>query len=268
MTESEWLQATDPAGMVQFLREDRTSFRTRWLGWVFPRRFRINERKWRLFYVACCRRILHVMPAEESRILVEIVERRADGQASEEEVVAGIEASMQACRADSRWRQEAGSDWSWAEAEAVNAVGRVHRSEETGRFGTLRGAACAWACSEDPGGIRLLPVPPGEANVQMDASWQAEYDAESARQAGLLREIVGNPFRKSLVDPAWLTWQGGTIQRIAQSVYEERRFEGLPILADALEDAGCTNAAILDHCRSAGAHVRGCWVVDKLREKE
>jgi hypothetical protein len=51
-------------------------------------------------------------------------------------------------------------------------------------------------------------------------------------------------------------------------MYEERDFAGMPILADALEEAGCNNADILAHCREPGVHVRGCWVVDLLLAKE
>ena len=52
---------------------------------------------------------------------------------------------------------------------------------------------------------------------------------------------------------------------MARVIYDERQFDGMPILADALEDAGCTDPDILNHCRQAGEHVRGCWVVDLMR---
>lgn len=81
----------------------------------------------------------------------------------------------------------------------------------------------------------------------------------------ILREIYGNPFRPVTVDPAWRT---ATAVSLAQAIYEERAFDRLPILADALEDAGCTNADILDHCRQRGEHVRGCWVVDLIMDKK
>ena len=66
---------------------------------------------------------------------------------------------------------------------------------------------------------------------------------------------------------AWLAWNGGTVPRIAQAIYAERAFDRLPVLADALEDAGCANADVLAHCRSGGEHVRGCWVIDLLLGK-
>lgn len=92
--------------------------------------------------------------------------------------------------------------------------------------------------------------------------------AERGIQAGLLRDIFGNPFQTYITDPAWLRWSDGTVRKMAQSVYDNRCFETLPIMADALEEAGCTNANMLAHCREGMLHVRGCWVVDCLLKKE
>ena len=83
-----------------------------------------------------------------------------------------------------------------------------------------------------------------------------------------MRDIFGNPFRPVTVNPGWLAWNDGTVPRIAQAIYDERAFDRMTILADALEDAGCTDQDILGHCRSGGEHVRGCWVVDLLLGKE
>jgi hypothetical protein len=80
---------------------------------------------------------------------------------------------------------------------------------------------------------------------------------------GLLRELF-NPFHIG-VDAAWQTT---TVVRLAQAIYDGATFEHLPILADALEEAGCTDAAVLRHCRGPGPHVRGCWVVDRLLGKK
>lgn len=73
------------------------------------------------------------------------------------------------------------------------------------------------------------------------------------------------PFRSVAFDPAWLT---STAVGIAQGIYDDRAFDRMPILADALQDAGCENADILGHCRGEGPHVRGCWVVDLVLGKE
>jgi hypothetical protein len=86
--------------------------------------------------------------------------------------------------------------------------------------------------------------------------------------ANILRDIFGNPFRPVQVNAQRLTWNGGTVTLIAQEIYEQRVFGSLPILADALEDAGCSDVAILDHCRCPDNHVRGCWLLDRLLGKE
>ncbi|MBL8795184.1 MAG: hypothetical protein JNM56_14865 [Planctomycetia bacterium] len=85
------------------------------------------------------------------------------------------------------------------------------------------------------------------------------------KQSCLLRDILGNPFRPVTVDP---TWRTSTVVSLAQGIYDERAFDRLPILADALEDSGCTNADMLNHCRQPGEHVRGCWVLDLILSKD
>lgn len=98
--------------------------------------------------------------------------------------------------------------------------------------------------------------------------WHAHYSkaAEQARhiEAGLVRCILGNPFRPDAFSPAWRT---STVAAIASQMYESRDFGAMPILADALEEAGCENVNVLDHCRGEPHHVRGCWVVDRVLEK-
>jgi hypothetical protein len=84
-------------------------------------------------------------------------------------------------------------------------------------------------------------------------------------QTALVRDVFGNPFRPLSFDPAWQTPQALALARTA---YEERRWEELPLLADALEEAGCDNDAILNHCREQRPHVRGCWVIDLVLAKE
>lgn len=86
-------------------------------------------------------------------------------------------------------------------------------------------------------------------------------------QAHLLFELFGNPFHPIIIQPAWLTFNDATIPNLARQIYHERRFEDMPILADALMDAGCQVEAILNHCRQAGVHVLGCWVLDALLGK-
>jgi hypothetical protein len=85
--------------------------------------------------------------------------------------------------------------------------------------------------------------------------------AEKHAQTQLIRDIFGNPFRSVALDPRWLT---SSVLDLARAIYDERAFDRLPILADALMDAGCDSGEVLDHCRGDGPHVRGCWVVDLL----
>jgi hypothetical protein len=81
----------------------------------------------------------------------------------------------------------------------------------------------------------------------------------------LVRDIFGNPFRPVAVAPVWLT---SDVLTLATGIYEDRAFDRMPILADALQDGGCDNDDILDHCRQPGEHVRGCWVVDLVLGKK
>jgi hypothetical protein len=93
-----------------------------------------------------------------------------------------------------------------------------------------------------------------------DSKWQSE-----GRILNLLKDVFGNPFQPVTVDPAWRT---PTVTGLAQAIYDERAFDRMPVLADALEDAGCDHADILNHCRQPGEHVRGCWLVDLILGKK
>ena len=95
-----------------------------------------------------------------------------------------------------------------------------------------------------------------------------EARQERIQQVKLLREMFGNPFRSPELDAPLLGWNDQTVPKIAAAIYDERAFDRMPILADALEDAGCDDADILRHCREPGQHVRGCWVIDLLLGKE
>src|SRR5262249_6569530 len=90
------------------------------------------------------------------------------------------------------------------------------------------------------------------------AAWNRERQA----QASLLREICGNPFRPQGVPVEWRVGNNGVVEKLAQAIHAERAFDQLPILADALEDAGCTNPDILGHLRGHSEHTLGCWPLD------
>jgi hypothetical protein len=97
-----------------------------------------------------------------------------------------------------------------------------------------------------------------------ESTRDAEERVELAFLASIIHDIFGNPFRPLVVDARWRT---PTAVALATGIYSERAFDRMPILADALQDAGCDHADILDHCRSNVPHVRGCWVVDLLLGK-
>jgi hypothetical protein len=135
-----------------------------------------------------------------------------------------------------------------------------------------------WACLPEERG----PVTPSaydgawgavDSLARYERAWRHDPDSRSCisadavlrRSALLLRDIFGNPFRPVTTDSGWLTPR---VVTPARTIYDDRAFDRLPILADALEEAGCTNADILAHCREPGPHVRGCWVVDLLLGKE
>jgi hypothetical protein len=93
----------------------------------------------------------------------------------------------------------------------------------------------------------------------------AAWEQAEAAYADVVRDIFGNPFRPVSLDPMWLT---STVVALARGIYEDRAFDRIPILADALQDAGCDNNDILNHCRDEKqVHVRGCWVVDLVLGK-
>lgn len=233
MTEAEWLASGNPEAMLGFLR------------------FEAPARKLRLFACACCRRIWPLLTDPDSRHAVEVSERYADGRAGPRDLggaltlaapARGGDASVAAYWAGSRNPAETVGNASAAAIEAVAVE----------------------ATREARAGIAAAADPRAAADALLAALDRARA-AEARAQADLLRDLF-NPFRPAAVDPSWLTWHGGTVRRLAGAIYEERRFGDLPVLADALEEAGCSDPDVLRHCRQPGEHVLGCWVVDRLRE--
>jgi hypothetical protein len=90
-------------------------------------------------------------------------------------------------------------------------------------------------------------------------------DTEDPGQSALIREMLGNPLRPVTLFTEWRT---NLVQSLAHQMYDNHDFSCMPILADALQDAGCDNEDVLNHCRQPGEHCRGCWVVDLLFDKK
>lgn len=251
MTESEWLASTDPAAMLEHLTH-RSVHAAGGFGTTIPRDKPLaSDRKRRLFVVACCRQVWHLLTDEQSRRAVEVAERYADGLVDEKE------------------------------RERVKEIATEYVPGRPGYEADARYAAWTCCCADKSGLVGRSRI---HAHQATGGVFRHDGVYDSPIQAALLREIVGNPFRPvnistgwspmagkpKWVEPicSWLTWNDGTVPRIARRIYEDRAFDLMPILADALEDAGCADEAILGHCRSGGSHVRGCWLLDILLGKE
>ena len=167
-----------------------------------------------------------MMTDDRSRHAVEVAERLADGEAKPPEVAEAFAAAGLAATYDPSRRLDSRHFTVARSAQYVLDKGYDLFS--------LGGLVC-WS-------FRGWPEPPGSSRGQTAAR--------------AVRCIFGNPFRPVKVDPLWLAWNDGTLRRLAQSIYDDRAWEQLPILADALEDAGCTNEEMLAHCRGPGPHTR------------
>jgi hypothetical protein len=221
--------------MLEFLRA-RMTFRTRTV-----------RRRLRFYACACCRRIWGLLADERSRRGIEVSERHADFAASREELQEAEEATLQAVHAAAVLT---GMSDFWAASAAFSAT--------TCQISQSWGAA---ATGEYTAGAKVTVGNRSEAAARR---LQAQ---EKHQQADLLRCIF-NPFREDAFAAAWRTIDVANLTRV---VYEERLMptgeldrDRLGVLADALEDAGCSDAEVLSHLRAQRTRVRGCWVVDGL----
>jgi hypothetical protein len=111
--------------------------------------------------------------------------------------------------------------------------------------------------------VRGLPGQVAYGSIREVLTVAARH-GDPAHLCDLVREVVGDPVHPPAFDPAWLRWQDGCVEKIARSVFRGQRFAEMPILGDALEDAGCADAVVLGHCRQKQNHARGCWVIDLI----
>jgi hypothetical protein len=205
-----------------------------------------SDRKLRLFGCVCCRRHWRFLTDERSRVAVEMAERWADGLTTQVELEAAESAADQARDDLVTTRQDTAiSECFTYAAQAVGLLATVNP------FSTDRSVVVASYC-------RMV------AFRETGASDRVE--SENTTACRFIRDIFGNPFRPVIFSDAWRT---DTAKSLARQMYESRDFSAMPILADALQDAGCDNDDILAHCRDTSAtHVRGCWVVDRVLGKE
>lgn len=102
----------------------------------------------------------------------------------------------------------------------------------------------------------------------IEDSGYGQRDTETPEQCRLAREIFFNPFRQLVFDESWMSWNDGLIKRMAHTIYDEQRYDELSVLGDALEEAGCEESLILNHCRQVDEHIRGCWLIDFLTGRD
>src|SRR5262245_53062700 len=204
---------------------------------------RMSDRKKRLYLVGCCRSIWDHMKNEPSRRAVLVAERFADGLATSDELSQAFDAAHAVLD----------SIWNWTYEHVGHPELGQRRRAWSAAAGAVGATSGTWAT--DSGQNLALAV--GDEGT-------SRCTIEMVCQTMILRCLVGNPFRTVTLDRSWLT---SNVVDLAQTIYDERAFDRLPILADALMDAGCDNEEVLAHCRSEGPHVRGCWPVDLILGK-
>ena len=124
------------------------------------------------------------------------------------------------------------------------------------------GTRCGWAHEGSPHGHAAWTAD-AAANA-VSRGDPTEREGQYRREADMVRDIFGNPFRHVIFCPSWRT---STAVSLTRQIYDSRDFSAMPILADALQDAGCEDEQLLGHCRGPGPHVRGCWAIDLVLGK-
>jgi len=230
-----------------------------------------SGRKFRLFACACCRSVWHLLSDPRSRQGVETAEAFADGLVTDTEVSEAYNAAARVYSEafSSRSGSSGGENargMSQANLEAAQAVPVILLNYETPENAQRHASIASYHT------ITAATLAEAHAHPAGTIADYAQTSAEvcvSNAQADWLRCIFGNPFRRLSIKKSYCT---ATVVAIAQAAYEIRSLPmgtlenlRLAVLADAMEEAGCTDIDILSHCRATGTHVRGCWVVDLVR---
>jgi hypothetical protein len=222
-------------------------------------RDKASDRKLRLYACACCRQVWDLLLDERSCTAIEVAEQYADGLTSDETLAIIRKAARLARRTVKRTARLTGFSPPFDAARAAETV--VSTSVE----GAV--SAVGWVASAV--GHQAMP---DATNSDFDDAYEAIWHFKMFHVCPLLRDIFGNPIRPATISPAWRT---PSVVSLAQAAYDNRTLptstlepSRRAVLADALEDAGCDQAGILNHLRGPGPHARGCWPVDLLLGKE
>jgi hypothetical protein len=200
---------------------------------LFSMRYTASEAKLRLFACACCRLVWDLLPGPKSRKAVEVAEDFAEGLAERPRLTAAGKAARR-------------------EADPVEDANVAYWATEAD-VGVMLVNAC-W-CSV------ILSARRSDPDVA-----EAIRGETVAAQCDLLRDLF-TPLHRPTLDPAWLAWGDGLVTKLADGISEERAFDRMPILGDALEDAGCADRRILSHCREGKRHARGGGVLEVIRPR-
>jgi hypothetical protein len=254
LSEQEWLTAESPYLLIQHLHQHLNISRV-------PG----GQRRLRLFRCACCRAVWDLFDDDLCRQAVELSERYADRAASRAQLKAvhdGVEELAQAARQQmgEASRHYAATDGVWKTTFVWQEITSAAQWTASTRF--------------DPRVTHIVTMSTQLARAWLAGESPASSEAANVRQqqermqTQLLQDIFGNPFHSVTVDPSWLT---PTVKNLATASYEQRSSPGgeldatsLAVLADALEEAGCADQAILGHLRGPGPHVRGCHILDEI----
>jgi hypothetical protein len=228
MTEAEWLACEDPMLMLYFLESKVSEYR-----------------KFRLLGVACCRRIAHLLNVNRWQSVLDAAELFDDGLLSAHELVGMVQIAQ-----EEHPSSEIGTTPVMAYSAACDVNGRD----------TIKNTIAALIYTAD-----ALAIESREESLDVNMRHTSSWASSLKSSANLARDIFGNPFRPVTFLPEWRT---PTVLALATGIYDEKAFDRMPILADALMDAGCDNEEILQHCRGPGPHTRGCWVCDLLLQKQ
>jgi hypothetical protein len=201
---------------------------------------RASDRKLRLFGCACCRRAWGFAKGKRFHEALLLIEGFADGTVKDRDRGRAHQIGSQLHLSSS------GNPEGCLGAELWEAARKTLDRDECD-FGESAAAAFGWAAGNGP-------------------VFFAAKEEERAQQTLLVHDMFGNPFRRVKLNLAWRT---SDVILLAKGIYAERAFDRMPILADALQDAGCDSDDLLNHLRDTSAtHVRGCWALDLVLGKE
>ncbi len=227
LTYHQWSSCDKLLPLLAFVRRrGRTPLLSSW----FARRMR-----W--FACACLRRVWNLLPDVSAQQAAGLAERFAAGQAPITELHRAYEALTAMCP---------GSPWEWPQ--------RTREATLTAIF------SLSWHYCD------AIRAAPHSVAALIDGSPHPDQvkEEEGAFHCDALRDLFGDLFHPGVMQPEWFLAHDQAVRRLAEAIDKEADFERMPILGDALEEAGCDDAMILEHCRGGGVHVPGCWVLDLL----